>query len=231
MAKSTKSLFAATKKKVDKGDPLPMGLPKVKIEAVRDPLDYDPTPSDATLSVLRREIGHIRKHGNLISEPAVGAGHIAYVLREHGFEVRAGDIIDRNYRGIVCLGSYYDTREAPAPIHFTNPPYNEVSSRDGHGRWLRHALELGGGYIALLLGAEWPFARANGFDELFRLHPPSIEYKCCWKIDFRGQGRPAHRNSWFIWDTNRPALGPNTWITERLYREQPDPDQGAFDGM
>jgi len=230
MAKSVsaKGLFRATKPKADKGAPLPMDMPEHKPEAVRDPLDFDPTPPDATVAFLRREMHHIRKHGDIVSEPAVGAGHIAYVLRERGFKVRAGDMMQRGYRGISCIGSFYENTAA-ARIHITNPPYNEINARDGHGRWLRHAIK-GSDYIALLLNADWAAARINGMDELFLKHPPSVEYLCCWKIDFRGGGSPPQRNSWFVWDVNRPASA-NEWVRRRLYRDQPDPDQAGFDGV
>lgn len=217
---STKSLFRAVKPKPDRGPGMFGDLPdQVKPEA-RDPLDYDPTPPDATQSFLVAEVDHIRAHGNLICEPAVGNGHMARVFRAWGFQVRAGDIEDRGYDEPFCLGSYYDTDQAPAPIMITNPPYGEVSARDGHGRWLRHALGLGHSYIGMLLNADWCAARINGFDEIFRDHPPSIEYLCCWKIDFRGKGSPPQRNSFFVWDVNRPPVGPNTWLRSRLYRER-----------
>lgn len=217
---STKSLFRATKPKKPKGAELFSELPKQAKPEKRDPLDYDPTPPDATQSFLNAEAGFIRSHGNKIHEPAVGGGHMAKVFRAWGFEVYAGDLIDRGYDRPFCIGSYYDTTEAPCPISITNPPYGEVSARDGHGRWLRHALGLGHGYVAMLLNADWSAARINGFDQIFRETPPSIEYLCCWKIDFRGGGSPPQRNSWFVWDTNRSAIGPNTWVRSRLYRDR-----------
>lgn len=217
---STKALFRAMKPKGDQSEGMFGNLAEQVKEENRDPLDYDPTPPDATRSFLIREIDFIRAHGNVISEPAVGNGHMARVFRDWGFEVFAGDVEDRGYDHPFCLGSYYDTRRAPAPIMITNPPYGEVSARDGHGRWLQHALDLEHGYIAMLLNADWSAARINGFDEIFRKNPPSIEYLCCWKIDFRGKGSPPQRNSWFVWDKNRPPVAPNSWVRSRLYRDR-----------
>lgn len=33
------------------------------------------------------------------------------------------------------------------------------------------------------------------------------------------------RNSWFAWDKNRPALGPNEWRRKRLYKESDGAEQ------
>ncbi len=84
------------------------------------------------------------------------------------------------------------------------------------------------GYRALLLSAMWPGARKNGMDRLFRDHPPSVEYLCCWRIDFRGGGSAPMQNSWFVWDENRPALGPDSWERKRLYREVVCEEQGEL---
>ncbi|MGH1414852.1 MAG: hypothetical protein ACRBB0_15295 [Pelagimonas sp.] len=221
-AASAKSLFRATKPKT-KPHPaqLLMGdLPEQrKPDAGRDPLDYDPTPPDATEAFLAAEADHMRAHGNLIWENAVGAGHMARVFQAHGFDVTGTDLVDRGWPG-VRLGSFYDFGKALAPINVTNPPYCEINARDGHGRWLFHSFDLGLPYIALLLNADWCAARINGMDRIFEENPPSVEYLCCWKIDFRGGGSPPQRNSFFVWDVNRPPSAPNEWRRVRLYRDK-----------
>lgn len=227
-APSSKSLFRATKPRraVHPAQMIIGGLPEQrKPEAARDPLDFDPTPEDATAAFLAAERDHIRVHGDLVWETAVGAGHIARVLERTGFRVIGCDVTDRGWRGVE-LQSFYDFDTAPAPVQITNPPYCEINARDGHGRWLKHALSLGPRYLAMLLNADWPAERINGMDALFDAHPPSIEYLCCWKIDFRGGGSPPQRNAWFVWDVSRPAPGPNGWLRTRLYR-----DAGAGQGV
>lgn len=198
----------------------------------RDPLDYDPTPPSATEAVLREEADFIRAHGNVVWETAVGAGHIAKVLAQFGFEVFGSDVVDRGWPG-VFLRSFLDWKPCsvgpmPPRVQFTNPPYNLINARDGHGRWLKHTFDLGFGYTAMLLNADWPAARINGMDALLEEHPPSVEYLCCWKIDFRGGGAPPQRNSWFIWDENRPAPAGGGWVRKRLYKDGPDINQGAL---
>ncbi len=218
--RSTKSLFQATRPKPDKGPALIKDMPRQdKPREARDPLDFDPTPEDATEAFLDQELDFIRAHGDTVAETALGAGHMKRPLVRAGFKVRGFDIVDRLEGGIFCLGSFYDTRERPCAISITNPPYGEINASNGHARWLLHTLDLGFDYVAMLLNADWCAPRINGFDRIFHDHPPSVEYLCCWKIDFRGLGAPPQRNSWFVWDKNRPALGPNTWVRKRLYRD------------
>lgn len=226
-APSAKALFRAIKPKPKK-EPAQMffgGLPEQrKPQEGRDPLDFDPTPPDATSAFLRAEAGHMRKHGDVVWENAVGAGHMAKVFQAHGFQVVGSDLVDRGWPGVI-LQSFYDFAEPLAPINVSNPPYCEANARDGHGRWLFHSFALGLPYIALLLNADWCAARINGMDKIFEERPPSVEYLCCWKIDFRGGGSPPQRNSFFVWDNNRPALGPNEWVRKRLFRNIPEPGQ------
>jgi hypothetical protein len=191
----------------------------------RDPLDFDPTPPSATEAVLREELPHVLRHGRVVWETAVGAGHIARVLERAGLAVLGSDVVDRGWSGDFELRSFLEYGAPRAGIQITNPPYNLISARDGHGRWLSHSFALGLGYTALLLNADWPAARINGMDRLLTEHPPSVEYLCCWKIDFRGGGAPPQRNSWFIWDENRPAPEGGGWLRKRLYKEGSDMGQ------
>lgn len=229
MTASAKGLFRATKPKppVDVRQAALCDLPDQRApDAPRDPLDFDPTPPEATRAFIHVERRWICRHGGPVWEAAVGDGRMARVLRTEGFDVIATDIVDRGWPGTETV-SLYDVAEAPARVMVTNPPYNEINARDGHGRWLKHAFALRLPYVALLLNADWPAARINGMDALLEAHPPSIEYLCCWKIDFRGGGSPPQRNSWFVWDANRPPPAPGAWLRRRLYKEAGDP-QEAF---
>ena len=228
MTQSAKSLFQATKPKRP-AHPEMFDDDLGKKPTSRDPLDYDPTPASATEAFLAVELEHIRAHGGVVWETAVGGGHIADVLNRAGFTVIGTDVVDRGWWK-TGIRSFFDHDETLAPIEITNPPYGQISARDGHGRWFWHGQALGLRYRALLLGAEWSAARINGHDKLFREHPPSMEYICCWKIDFRGQGQAPQRNSWFVWDTNRPPIGPNTWPRTRLFKGVPDAAQANMWG-
>jgi hypothetical protein len=230
MAASTKSLFKATKQKrhVDRSQSVIAGLhDQTKPADVRDPLDYDPTPIDATLAFLGAEGDRMREIGGPVWEPAVGGGHMARGLEHAGFEVIGSDIVNRGWPRTITRpfyswdGTHRNMGCAPARLLVTNPPYNEVSARDGHGRWLRHIMDLGVPYAAMLLNWDWIAARINGMDELHQLFPVSRAYVCTWKIDFRGLGSPPQRNGWLVWD--REWQGET--VLRRLYKEAGDPKQ------
>ncbi|OLS53767.1 hypothetical protein [Rhodovulum sulfidophilum] len=210
---SAKSLFRATKPKarIDlRQAEAFVDLPIQRApEEGRDPLDYDPTPPDATAAFLAVEGARIRQLGGHIWEPAAGGGHMVREMRRWGFDVTASDLVGRGFPG-VSLRSFYDFDMAPAPVIVTNPPYCEVNARDGGGRWLRHTMSLRPRYTAMLLNADWPAARINGMDALHEQFPMSRVYICCWKIDFRGGGSPPQRNIWAVWDAD--------WQGETVYR-------------
>ncbi|WP_127109899.1 hypothetical protein [Pararhodobacter zhoushanensis] len=231
-ANPANGLFNARRPRIAEGGMF-ADLPQAGRPVARDPLDFDPTPDYATAPFIAAEGDAIRKHtaqGMPIWETAVGRGDLAGPLIAAGFDVVGSDLVDRGFPG-VALQSFFDFTSATAlsPVQITNPPFGEISARDGKGRWLRHAFNLGARYVALLLGSEWAQARINGFDALFHDHPPSIEYVCCFRIDFRGGGAPPQSNSWFVWDVNRPPLGPHEWRKRRLFREVADGRQGALD--
>jgi hypothetical protein len=171
--------------------------------------DYDPTPPEATSSLLLAEGNRLRKIGGPIWEPAVGGGHMAREMKAHGFDVIGSDLIDRGHPGTI-VKSFMDFDAPPlgAKIIITNPPYMLVNARDGKGAWVKQMRAMGVEYAALLLNWDWIAARMNGMDALHTLYPVSRAYVCTWKIDFTGEGSPPQRNGWIIWDlksANRPT--------------------------
>lgn len=230
MAASTKPLFQAIKcKRVEQ--PVLAEFPKGQKSApIRDALDYDPTPPDATAAFLAAEGDRLREIGGAIWEPAVGGGHMADELTRHGFDVIGSDVVDRAWPGTIVRpfyawsGAPLAMAMPPAKIKITNPPYSEMTARDGHGRWLRHCRDLKLPYVAMLLNWDWMAARINGMDHLHQIYPVSRAYLCCWKIDFRGGGSPPQRNGWLVWD----ADWQGETVLRRLFRHPPDPRQGGL---
>lgn len=232
-ARSAKPLFRATKrkKKVHPGQKVIGNLPRqIAPTPERDPLDYDPTPASATAAFLSAEGNRLREIGGPVWEPAVGGGHMAVELQRHGFDVLGCDVLDRGWPGTITRSFYsWDGRfetmgRPPGDIIVTNPPYREISARDGHGHWLKHTERLGIRYVAMLLNWDWIAARINGMDELHARFPVSRAYVCTWKIDFRGGGSPPQRNGWLVWD--RDWHGET--VLRRLFKEQTNDAQGAL---
>lgn len=166
---------------------------------VRRALDLYPTGEpEAIRGLLAKDGERIRELGS-VWEPAAGYGHMSREIEAFGLPCFKSDIADHGCEG-VQRQSFYAYAQAHAPAIITNPPYAEINARDGHGRWLRHMLGLGGWkYCALLLSWDWPAARSNGLGKLLEDNPFSYCYLMRWKLDFTGEGSPPQRNAWFVW--------------------------------
>jgi hypothetical protein len=88
----------------------------------REELDFYATPPIATEALLKKldEVGI--KLPTKILEPAVGMGHIASVLKKHGYQVEAADVVDRNWPG-TKIQNFLDTESIDCDAIITNPPY------------------------------------------------------------------------------------------------------------
>lgn len=201
MTRSAHSLFRAIKAKPDNSQALPFDLPVATAPPKkRRDNDWYPTGQpEAIRALLSRDGARILALGS-VWEPACGDGALVREIRASGIRCSASDLI---YRG--CPDSwtvdYFTCLRSRAPSIITNPPFNLINARDGHGRWLRHALDMPDWrYMALLLSWDWPAARANGLGALLDAHPFSYCYLMRWKLDFTGEGSPPQRNAWFVWD-------------------------------
>lgn len=206
MTASAKSLFRAIsgKKSRQMGDDgaFPaLNLPHVPVQHTRRAQDYYPTAEgDVIRALLHYDWPAISAAGS-VWEPAVGEGHLAREITARGLPVIASDLIDRGYLGTIKR-SFFDFDRALAPAIITNPPYGLISAK-GKAAWLKHTLAMEGWtYLALLLSAEWDFAVSGGLGRALADNPYSYCYKIRWKIDFTGEGNPAQRNVWFVWNKN-----------------------------
>jgi len=161
----------------------------------REQHDFYPTPTNATTAFLAVEGDVLRAYGD-VWEAAAGDGAISDEMESFGLTVYKSDLIDRGCGAEIA--DFFTYKTAPCPAMVTNPPYCEINARDGGGRWLTHAFDIGCEYIALLLNWDWP--AASGLSGILDEHPISRVYLCRWKIDFTGKGAPPQRNAWFVWD-------------------------------
>lgn len=209
-AHSAKALFRATRRQSAAPGPALMDVPESRApEAARRADDFYPTGQPEAIRALLARDGHILAGLDLspVWEPAVGDGALARELQAAGHDVVGSDIVDRGWPGTE-VRSFFDYDRSPGRAIITNPPFNLINARDGHGRWLRHTLALPGWtYCALLLSWDWPAARQNGLGALLDTQPFSWCYLMRWKLDFTGEGNPAQRNAWFVWDRTDPR-GP-----------------------
>ena len=205
MTQSAKSLFRAMKPKPAPHPALAMDLPdQMRPEAARRSEDFYPTGQpEAIRGLLALDGERIRACGS-VWEPACGDGALVREIRKAGLPCSASDIIHRGCPD-SWIADFFSCRQSRAGAIITNPPFSLINARDGHGRWLRHTLEMPGWtYCALLLSWDWPAARKNGLGALLDNNPFSYCYLMRWKLDFSGEGSPPQRNAWFVWDRKDP---------------------------
>jgi hypothetical protein len=211
MTASAKSLFRAIKAKAPQDDRQAslMALPIEKMRAreeARRAEDFYPTGQPEAIRALLARDGEAIRACGAVWEPACGDGALVRPIREAGLPCTASDLIDRG-----CPDSwevdFFTCHRSRARAIITNPPYNLINARDGHGRWLRHTMSMPGwDYLALLLSWDWPAARQNGLGALLEQHPFSYAYLLRWKLDFTGEGSPPQRNAWFVWRRGWPEV-------------------------
>lgn len=225
MALGSKALFKATKPKarVAEGQgALAVDLPRAvrPVDTARVENDFYPTGQPEAIRALIAREGARILGADAVWEPAVGDGALARELAAFGLTVLGSDLVDRGWPGTL-VRSYYDFEHAPAPVIITNPPFCEINARDGHGRWLRHTLDMPGwDYLALLLSWDWPAARINGLGALLDAQPFSYCYLMRWKLDFTGAGSPPQRNAWFVWDRRDVRSEPGfRWLDLMDWRQ------------
>lgn len=205
---STKSLFRAMKAKPVDDNRQAMLLDageskRATVDTRRDDDFYPTGQPDAIRALLAYDGDKIRACGS-VWEPACGDGALVNEIRNASIPCSASDLIDRGCPD-SWLADYFTCMKPRGRAIITNPPYNLINARDGHGRWLRHTLAMPDwDYLALLLSWDWPAARQNGLGEMLDANPFSYAYLMRWKLDFTGEGSPPQRNAWFVWDKRDP---------------------------
>lgn len=122
--------------------------------------DFYATPPSAVEMLL-----DIEKFNHAILEPSCGAGHIAKVLVDHGYDVEARDLVYRGYGRGGCDFLATDNRQWSGDI-VMNPPYDLAAE------FVAKALSIvkDGAKIAAFL--KLTFAEGKKRRELFDKCPP-----------------------------------------------------------
>jgi len=168
--------------------------------------DLYETPECATLALL-----HAESLPRRIWEPACGRGAIVNVLRAHGHEVVASDLMDYGVP-ITCPGyrnvDFLTEHRAPEGTQLicTNPPFRLANE------FVEHALDLCPRVIMLLRLAFLESERRTGILEagtlarvhIFRRRLPMM-HRDGWTGPRASSGIPF---AWFCWD--RDHSGPPT---------------------
>ncbi len=170
--------------------------------------DYYATEPKATELLLEEE-----KFSKDIWECACGEGHIAKVLKHHGYNVRSTDLINRGY-GEQKDFLFFNTDSWDGDI-ITNPPYSLAQE------FILKSLELinDGSKVAMLLRLS--FLEGKARKVLFRNFPPKIVYVssgrllCAKNGDFEKMikdGGSAIAYAWYVWQKGFTGETKIRWI-------------------
>ncbi len=158
--------------------------------------DYYATEPKATELLLSLE-----KFSPNIWECACGGGHMAKVLKENGYEVKATDLIYRGYgEGNIDFLKCIDPFEGDI---ITNPPYKYATE------FIYKALELipAGNKVAMFLKIQ--FLEGKKRKKLFEKYPPKTIYVSSSRLlcaknalfeEMIAGGGSAVAYAWYIWE-------------------------------
>jgi len=182
--------------------------------------DLYETPECATLALLR-----VEQLPKRIWEPACGRGAIVRVLRAHGHEVLASDLID--YGDPTCFYRRDFLLEHKLPkcceCILTNPPFSLAEE------FVEHALELCPHVIMLLRLAFLESERRSRIldtGSLARIHVFRRRLPMMHRDSWTGpKASSAMAFAWFVWD--RGHIGPATINRVSASQMPPIPDLEA----
>lgn len=167
--------------------------------------DYYATEPRAVELLLEQET-----FSPVIWEPACGEGHIAKVLKAHGYKVFESDLVDRGY-GLTGLDFLEEAANGTLREDIiTNPPYKYAKE------FVEKALEMvaDGHKVAMFL--KLTFLEGQGRRELFRKYPPQTVYvssarlRCGKNGDFYGSSAVAY--AWYVWVKGHTGPTQIKWI-------------------
>lgn len=171
--------------------------------ALRDRKDdlYE-TPPEAVRALLMRHLLPPR-----IWEPACGRGAIAEVLRQHGHEVLATDLVDYGYQhGEARIDFLLERRAPPVGAIVTNPPFKLAAE------FVEHALKLCPLVIMLLRLAFLESDRRSAIldgGQLKHVHVFRNRLPMMHRDGWEGpRATSTTAFAWFVWDTrySGPAM-------------------------
>ena len=161
--------------------------------------DYYATEPKALELLLELE-----EFDHYVWEPACGEGHLSKVLKNHGYDVKSSDIINRGYDGTEIIDFLRVQKEDvkydfPRDI-ITNPPYKYAKE------FIEKALDISMGSVKIAMFLKVQFLEGKARRKLFDKHPPKIIYvassrlNCAMNGEFEKYPSSAVAYAWFIWE-------------------------------
>ena len=147
-----------------------------------------------------------------IWECAVGQGHLAKRLEEHGHIVESTDIVDRGYPGTEIVDFLNEKYHFDGDI-ITNPPYKYCTE------FILNALDSvsDGHKVAMFLKIQ-TLEGQKRYEEIYSKYPPKRVYvfskrkNCARNGDFETFKSSAICYAWFIWVKSEYGCTELRWI-------------------
>lgn len=132
-----------------------------------------------------------------IWECACGEGHLAKVFKDHGYNVRSTDLIDRGY-GMGGVDFLQQNEPYYGDI-ITNPPYKYAED------FIKHGLALVGNVNKVCMLLKVQFLEGKARKQLFKDYPPKTVWVSSSRIKHGINGDFSHANSmmaiaWYVWE-------------------------------
>ena len=162
-------------------------------EEKREENDFYATDPNAIDDLLKYET-----FDKNIWECAVGQGHLAQRLKQHGYTVKCTDLIDRGYPSTEILDFLKGKHNFDGDI-ITNPPYKNVTE------FILKALDLvtTGHKVAMFLKL-LTLEGQKRYEQIFSKYPPKTIYVFIKRVlcDKNGnfEGQSAICYAWFVWE-------------------------------
>lgn len=160
----------------------------------REKDDFYATDPTAIDDLLERE-----KFDENIWECAVGQGHLAEKLKQHGYKVKCSDIVDRGYSETEIIDFLKEKHNFNGDI-ITNPPYKYCTE------FILNALNniTDGHKVAMFLKIQ-TLEGQKRYEKIYSKCPPKTIYvyskrkNCAKNGDFDKYTSSAVCYAWFIW--------------------------------
>lgn len=169
-------------------------------EKDREVQDFYPTPTYATLEILKRE----RLEG-ITWECACGDGAISKLL-PHNTNIISSDLFDRGYgeTGVDFLNTYKQVNNI-----ITNPPYKLARE------FIEHALKCADKKVIMLLKLN--FLEGQKRYEFFTESPLRTVYVFSKRLNFNkgneeGKGNGLLAYAWYVWEQGYKSKPIIEWI-------------------
>lgn len=147
-----------------------------------------------------------------IWECAVGQGHLAEKLKQHGYTVECTDLIDRGYPNTEIVDFLKEKYEFDGDI-ITNPPYKYCTE------FILNALDSikDGHKVAMFLKLQ-TLEGQKRYEELYSKYPPKTVYvyskrkNCAKNGEFEKYPSSAVCYAWFVWVKGEYGCTELKWI-------------------